>query len=82
MKTFKELREFNFNKAVKRGYLEKSDKPMFDKLMKTHKVISFVVSGDGYEFKIKHKKTGQTCDFVGKNPQDVLKQAHDKWCKP
>ena len=46
MKTFKELREFNFNKAVKRGYLEKSDKPMFDKLMKTHKVISFVVSGD------------------------------------
>lgn len=76
MKTFKELMvEFNFNKAKKSGYLDDSDKPLIKKIEKSHKIVSFLLSSEGYELRLKCKKTGKTKDYVGKNPQVVLKQA-------
>ena len=75
MKTFKELREFNFNKAVKSGYLEKSDKATIDKIQKTHKIVSFLLTSSGYELQLQDKKTKKFSTYMGKNPQDALKQA-------
>lgn len=78
MKTFKELMvEFNFNKAKKSGYLDDADKPILKQIEKTHKIVSFMLSSEGYELRVKCKKTGKVKDYVDKNPQLVLRKAKD-----
>jgi hypothetical protein len=72
------FREFNFNKSVKLGNLEKGDKVHFDKLTKLGwNIDEFNVTSKGYEITIQHKKGGRA-KFVGKNPSDAIKIAANK----
>ena len=68
------FREFNFNKAVKAGNLEKSDKKYIDEIEKRgYKITEFNITSKGYELTIASGREKKK--FVGKTPEDVLKKA-------
>ena len=67
------FREFNFNKAVKAGNLEKSDKKYVDEIEKRgYKIKDFIITSKGYELTIASGREKKS--FIGKTPEDVLKK--------
>ena len=68
------FRELNFNKAVKAGNLEKSDKKYVDEIEKRgYKIKDFIITSKGYELTIASGREKKS--FIGKTPEDVLKKA-------
>ena len=80
MKSYKELmtEKFSFKGAVKTRMLDKSDeKYVKDLKKKGWEIDDFILSSNGYEITIQHKKGGRA-KFVDKTPDKALIQAAKK----